>query len=78
MSRLNELSGALVKREMEGALKEAGLSVKDSKKAVSVFSRYLDQAPGVEPGKYSIMGKLFSRLKMRLRTSQPAPSGKLG
>lgn len=76
MSRNPELSQSLVKREMEAALRQAGLSLKSAKIAVSVFSRFIDQE---EPEtKKSFFGKTFSKLKRKLnRTPEPLRSGML-
>lgn len=77
MSRESKFSGAMVKRELEAALREAGLSIRDSKTAVSVFSRFMDQGElGLEPGKHSYLGRFFTKLKRKLnRTPEPAAHG---
>lgn len=79
MSRESEFSSAISKRAMEAALREAGLSIRDAKTAVSVFCRLNDdqEGPGVASGKHSYLGKFFTKLKRKLRAPESLCGGML-
>jgi hypothetical protein len=64
MSRENQLSEAITKRSLEAALREAGLSCRDAKRAISVFCRFMDRGE-IGSEKRSTLGKIFTRLKRK-------------